>query len=239
VTAGPTRERIDPVRFLSNRSSGKMGYAVAEAARDAGADVVLVSGPVQLCAPRGIRRLEVESAEQMLQAVDGCIGNADIFIAAAAVSDYRSAQVAPEKIKKTQDALMLSLTRTPDILATVAARGKRPFLVGFAAETEQMERYALGKLQAKRLDMIAANLVGDGLGFDRDDNALTVYWPEGREELKLTSKPELARKLVALIAARHGVWAAAQRTRGLDAETPNPAAPAEPVQPRNIDRVAG
>jgi phosphopantothenoylcysteine decarboxylase/phosphopantothenate--cysteine ligase len=203
VSAGPTRERIDPVRFISNRSSGKMGYAVAEAARDAGAKVVLVSGPVQIPAPRGIERIDVESAEQMLHAVEEAVADADIFISAAAVSDYRCAQIAGEKIKKTSDTMTLALSRAPDVLATIGRSGKRLFLVGFAAETENVERNALTKLSSKNLDMIAANKVGDGLGFDKDDNALTVYWRDGKRELSLTSKAALARQLVELIAERY------------------------------------
>lgn len=203
VSAGPTRERIDPVRFISNRSSGKMGYAVAEAARDAGAKVVLVSGPVQISAPRGIERIDVESADQMLQAVQQAVADADIFISAAAVSDYRCAQVASEKIKKTSDTMTLSLARAPDVLATVGRSSKAPFLVGFAAETENVERNALAKLANKNLDMIAANKVGDGLAFDKDDNALTVYWHGGKTELSLTSKAALARQLVEVIAERY------------------------------------
>jgi phosphopantothenoylcysteine decarboxylase/phosphopantothenate--cysteine ligase len=202
VTAGPTRERIDPVRFITNRSSGKMGYAVAEAARDAGAEVVLVSGPVNLPAPRGVRRVCVETAEQMMNAVNADLAGTDIFIAAAAVSDYRPVQVSSEKIKKTSDSLLLALSRTPDILATVAAGSPRPMVVGFAAETQNVERNALAKLEGKRLDMIAANQVGDGLAFDRDDNALTVYWPGGRRELPRAGKAELAARLVAVIAER-------------------------------------
>ncbi len=203
VTAGPTRERIDPVRFISNRSSGKMGYAVAEAARDAGAKVVLVSGPVQVSAPRGIERIDVESAEQMLSAVQQAISDADIFISAAAVSDYRCSEVACEKIKKTSDTMTLALSRAPDVLATVGRSAKPPFLVGFAAETENVERNALAKLSGKNLDMIAANKVGDGLGFDKDDNALTLYWSGGKRELSLTSKGALARQLVDVIAERY------------------------------------
>jgi phosphopantothenoylcysteine decarboxylase/phosphopantothenate--cysteine ligase len=203
VTAGPTRERIDPVRFISNRSSGKMGYAVAEAARDAGAKVVLVSGPVQIPAPRGIERVDVESAEQMLHAVQHAVADADIFISAAAVSDYRCAQIAGEKNKKTSDTMTLALSRAPDVLATIGRSTKHLFLVGFAAETENVERNALAKLSAKNLDMIAANKVGDGLGFDKDDNALTVYWRDGKRELSLTSKAALARQLVELIAERY------------------------------------
>ena len=211
VTAGPTRERIDPVRFITNRSSGKMGYAVAAAARDAGAEVVIVSGPVNLPAPDGVRRVCVETAEQMLAAVNAELAGTDVFIAAAAVSDYRPLQVSAEKIKKTSDSLLLALSRTPDILATVAAGSPRPFVVGFAAETQNVERNALAKLEGKRLDMIAANQVGDGLAFDCDDNALTVYWPDGKLELPRAGKAELAARLVALIAERH---AAALAGRG-------------------------
>ena len=203
ITAGPTRERIDPVRFITNRSSGKMGYAVAEAARDAGANVVLVSGPVQLAAPRGIERVDVESAEEMLSAVQRNIDGTDIFIAAAAVSDYRCGEVACQKIKKTSDTMTLSLSRAPDVLATIGRSAAPPFLVGFAAETENVERNALSKLAAKNLDMIAANQVGDGLAFDKDDNALTVYWPGGKQELSLTSKAALARQLIETIARRY------------------------------------
>jgi phosphopantothenoylcysteine decarboxylase/phosphopantothenate--cysteine ligase len=204
VTAGPTREKIDPVRFISNRSSGKMGYAVAEAAREAGAHVILVSGPVQIPTPRGVERVDVESAEQMLAAVQSNVVGADIFIAAAAVSDYRCRDIACEKIKKTSDTLNLALARAPDVLATVSrSEGRPPFLVGFAAETEHVERNALTKLTNKNLDMIAANKVGDGLAFDKDDNALTVYWQGGKQELSLTSKAALARQLIELIAQRY------------------------------------
>jgi phosphopantothenoylcysteine decarboxylase/phosphopantothenate--cysteine ligase len=203
VTAGPTRERIDPVRFITNRSSGKMGYAVAEALREAGAEVVIVSGPVGVATPRGVRRVDVETAEQMLDAVRAELSGTDIFVAAAAVSDYRPVQAAAEKIKKTSDSLMIALSRTTDILATVAAGTPRPFVVGFAAETQNVERNALAKLEGKRLDMIAANQVGDRLAFDCDDNALTVYWPGGRRELARASKTEVARGLVALIAERY------------------------------------
>jgi phosphopantothenoylcysteine decarboxylase/phosphopantothenate--cysteine ligase len=222
VTAGPTRERIDPVRFITNRSSGKMGYAVAEAARDAGAEVVIVSGPVSLPTPRGVTRVDVETAEQMMNAVNQQLSGADIFIASAAVSDYRAAQVAPEKIKKTSDSMVLALTRTPDILATVAAGSQRPFVVGFAAETQNVERNALAKLEGKKLDMIAANQVGEGLAFDCDDNALTVYWPDGKRELPRAPKCRLAADLVAVIAERF-------HARGR-ASSPSPSA---------LERVAG
>jgi phosphopantothenoylcysteine decarboxylase/phosphopantothenate--cysteine ligase len=205
VTAGPTRERIDPVRFITNRSSGKMGYSVAEAARDAGAEVVLVSGPVHLPAPRGVQRVSVETAEQMLEAVKANLGGTDIFIASAAVSDYRPAQCAAEKIKKTSDSLVLALSRTSDILATVAAGRPRPFVVGFAAETQNVERNALVKLESKNLDMIAANQVGDRLAFDQDDNALTVYWKDGKRELEQGPKSKLAAELLAVIVERYAV----------------------------------
>jgi phosphopantothenoylcysteine decarboxylase/phosphopantothenate--cysteine ligase len=216
VTAGPTRERIDPVRFITNRSSGKMGYAVAEAARDAGAEVVIVSGPVSVPTPAGVRRVDVETAEQMMDAVRAHLPGTDIFIAAAAVSDYRPVQAAAEKIKKTSDSLMLALSRTTDILATVAAGAPRPFVVGFAAETQNVERNALAKLEGKRLDMIAANQVGDGLAFDCDDNALTVYWPGGKRELARAAKRAVAAGLVNVIAER---FASGERVSAMNGET--------------------
>ena len=214
ITAGPTRERIDPVRFITNRSSGKMGFAVAEAARDAGANVVLVSGPVSVCTPRGVTRVDVETAEQMLEAVYRHLPGTDIFIAAAAVSDYRPVQVSGEKIKKTSDSLVLALSRTTDILATVAAGSARPFVVGFAAETQNVERNALAKLEGKNLDMIAANQVGDGLAFDQDENSLTVYWRGGKRELARAGKTRIASELMALIGERYArrSTAAAQGT---------------------------
>lgn len=202
VTAGPTRECIDPVRFISNRSSGKMGYAVARAAREAGAEVILVSGPVQQATPSGVTRVDVESAAEMLAAVESELPGTDIFIAAAAVSDYRANVIAEQKIKKTREALSLAMTRTADILATVAARAEPPFLVGFAAETDNVEQHALAKMEKKNLHMIAANLVGKGLAFDCDENAITVYWPGGKRELGQGPKSELARQLVDLIAER-------------------------------------
>jgi phosphopantothenoylcysteine decarboxylase / phosphopantothenate---cysteine ligase len=213
ITAGPTRERIDPVRFITNRSSGKMGFAVAQAARDAGAEVVIVSGPVNVPTPRGVRRIDVETAEQMMAAVDANLAGTDIFIAAAAVSDYRPMQVASEKIKKTSDSLMLPLSRTTDILATVAAGNQRPFVVGFAAETQNVERNALAKLEGKKLDLICANQVGEKLGFDQDDNALTVYWNGGKRELARCSKAQLAGELVSLIAERHALRGVAGNAR--------------------------
>jgi phosphopantothenoylcysteine decarboxylase/phosphopantothenate--cysteine ligase len=210
VTAGPTRERIDPVRFITNRSSGKMGFAVAEAARAAGADVVLVSGPVNMPTPTGVRRVDVETADQMLAAVRAELANTDIFIASAAVSDYRAREIAEHKIKKTSDELVLQLSRTPDVLSIVSTGSPRPpFVVGFAAETQNVEANALKKLEAKQLDMIAANQVGEGLAFDCDDNALTIYWPGGKRELDRAPKCQLAYELVDVIIER---YAAARAT---------------------------
>ncbi len=204
ITAGPTREPVDPVRYISNRSSGKMGFALAETAARMGAAVTLVTGPVHLPTPSGVRRLEVETAVQMLEAVQGNLDGVDIFIGAAAVSDYRMASPAEHKIKKTRDHMSLELVRNPDILASVSAlpAGQRPYTVGFAAETEKLEEYARGKLSSKGLDMIAANLVGQGKGFDQDDNTLTAYWAEGEQSLGSGAKIDLARLLLKLIASR-------------------------------------
>jgi phosphopantothenoylcysteine decarboxylase/phosphopantothenate--cysteine ligase len=199
ITAGPTRERIDPVRFISNRSSGKMGFAVAQAIREAGAEVVLVSGPVNIATPAGIRRVDVESAADMLAAVLREVENTDIFISTAAVADYRPANPAEQKIKKTSESLDLNMERTSDVLATVAARPNRPFVVGFAAETESVEQNARLKLVKKNLDMIAANEVGHDKAFDCEDNHLIVLTRNGRHDLGKASKVELARKLVAQI----------------------------------------
>jgi phosphopantothenoylcysteine decarboxylase/phosphopantothenate--cysteine ligase len=203
LTAGPTRERIDPVRFISNRSSGKMGFAIAAAARAAGAVVTVVAGPVHLPTPTGVRRVDVESAADMLVAVQREVAGADIFISTAAVADYRPAAPAAQKIKKTASTLDIEVERTVDILATVAAAASRPFVVGFAAETENVEQHARGKLLRKNLDMIAANEVGDDKVFEKDDNALMVLWGGGRQDLGPGSKTELARELVAMIAARY------------------------------------
>lgn len=203
VTAGPTREAIDQVRYLSNRSSGKMGFAVAAAARDAGAKVILVSGPVQLDTPAGVERIDVESARDMFQATHANIDDVDIFIAAAAVGDYHVAEVAPGKLKKTADKLELKLAKTPDILASVARLENGPFTVGFAAETEHLEAYARGKLRDKHLDMIVANLVGPNRGFDQDDNAVDVFWADGHHSIKMAPKAKVASELVPLIAKRY------------------------------------
>ncbi|MBM2854266.1 MAG: coaBC [Steroidobacteraceae bacterium] len=205
VSAGPTREHLDPVRFISNRSSGKMGYAVAQAARDAGATVILVSGPVGIDPPAGVEFVAVESAQQMYDAVHRALVAADIYIGAAAVADYQAPAVAAQKIKKSAEKMQLELVGAPDILVSVAAlTSGRPFVVGFAAETENVEENARAKLTRKRVDMIAANRVGDGLAFDCDDNSLLVLWAGGREEIASCGKPELARRLVALIAKVRG-----------------------------------
>ncbi len=204
ITAGPTRECIDPVRFVSNRSSGKMGFAMAHALYDAGAEVVLVSGPVCLDTPIGVHRVDVETCEQMHAAVQRELPGTAIFVATAAVADYRPAACAEHKIKKRSDTLTLTLARTTDILAQVSASPNRPFLVGFAAETQAVEQHAREKLQAKNLDLIAANEVGHAKAFDCDMNALLVLWGGGgRIELPCASKRELARALTALIIERY------------------------------------
>ena len=204
VTAGPTREAIDPVRYITNRSSGKMGYAVAAAAVAAGAEVVLVSGPTMLPIPPGVEGIAVESAQEMAAAVTAHMDDCQIFIATAAVADYRPAEVADRKIKKREAQLSLALTRNEDILASVAARPNGPFTVGFAAETEDVERYARAKLEAKGLDMIAANRVGQpGSGFDAEYNALTLIWPGGRAELPMADKRVLAQQLMDYVIERY------------------------------------
>ncbi len=202
ITAGPTRERLDPVRYLTNRSSGKMGFAVAAAAREAGAHVTLVSGPVQLPTPAGVTRLDVESARDMYAAVHRHVAEADVFIAAAAVADFQPVTVAKQKIKKQGVSVKLDLEPAPDIVKSVADMAKRPFVVGFAAETNDVEENARSKLKRKKLDMIAANHVGDGIAFDCEDNALTVLWPGGRVEVARGPKLDVARALIALIAER-------------------------------------
>ncbi|NCO73153.1 MAG: bifunctional phosphopantothenoylcysteine decarboxylase/phosphopantothenate--cysteine ligase CoaBC [Shewanella vesiculosa] len=200
ITAGPTREAIDPVRYISNHSSGKMGYSLAQAAAEMGAKVTLVSGPVNLATPPGVTRIDVDSAQQMLEAVIGQVEQHDIFIGCAAVADYRIAAVADQKIKKSAEQMQLALVRNPDILAAVAQHAIRPFTVGFAAETNDVEQYARGKLQRKKLDMIAANDVSiQGLGFNADSNALQVFWQDGSQQLPATDKLTLARQLLTLI----------------------------------------
>jgi phosphopantothenoylcysteine decarboxylase/phosphopantothenate--cysteine ligase len=202
ITAGPTREAIDPVRFISNRSSGKMGFATAQAARALGAKVTLVSGPVSIDTPPGVRRIDVESAQDMYDAVHRELPTMDIFISAAAVADYRPPQAQAQKIKKSGETMHLDLVKAPDILSSVSASKRRPFVVGFAAETERVEQHAREKLLKKNLDMIAANLVGEGLAFDCDDNALLVLWPGGARTLERAAKADIARQLVALIVER-------------------------------------
>ncbi|MCD2449542.1 bifunctional phosphopantothenoylcysteine decarboxylase/phosphopantothenate--cysteine ligase CoaBC [Methylicorpusculum oleiharenae] len=204
ISAGPTREPIDPVRFITNRSSGKMGFALAEAAIEAGAIVTLVSGPVALAPPLNCRIINVESAAQMHEAVIAVAPGSDVYIGAAAVADYSPNANQPEKIKKNETTLILELFKTRDILADVAAfQEQRPFTVGFAAETHDLERYAKDKLAKKNLDMIAANWVGkDQGGFDRDQNALQVYWKGGEKHLEMTDKSQLARQLIKLIAEK-------------------------------------
>jgi phosphopantothenoylcysteine decarboxylase / phosphopantothenate---cysteine ligase len=201
ITAGPTREPIDPVRFISNRSSGKMGFAVAQAARAAGAEVVMICGPVALATPPGIRRIDVESAADMLAAVQAEARPDDIFISTAAVADYRPAQAATQKIKKTEESLALQMARTTDIIGTLAAGQQRPaFVVGFAAETDTVEQNARTKMLRKNLDMIAANEVGHDKAFDCADNELIVLWRTGRKLLPRNAKTQLARELIELIA---------------------------------------
>lgn len=203
VTAGPTREPLDPVRFLTNRSSGKQGYAVASALRDLGADVTLISGPTALPTPAGVRRLDIETAQELLDAALAEGAGADLFVAAAAVADYRAAQIADQKIKKKDSELHLALARTEDVLARVRQAYPALFLVGFAAETEKLEEHARGKLVRKGLDLIAANRVGPGLAFDQDHNSLHVYWNGGAREIAPAAKADVARELAALIAERY------------------------------------
>ncbi len=214
ITAGPTREAWDPVRYLGNRSSGRMGYALARAARQAGAEVTLVSGPTALAPPAGVTTIPVESADEMLAAVAQHIDESDLFIAAAAVADYRPAEPADSKIKKSRhEQLTLTLVRNPDILAWVAQRRPRPFCVGFAAETDDVARHAREKLQRKNLDMICANRVGAGLGFDQPDNALWVAWPDGEVHLPRQPKERLAHRLMEIIIDRYENTHSNQKTR--------------------------
>ncbi len=203
VSAGPTYEDLDPVRFLGNRSSGKMGFAIAASAARLGADVTLVAGPVHLPTPPGVRRVDVRSAGQMHQAVFAALP-ADVYIGAAAVADYTPREPAANKIKKSSESLALDLMRTPDILAEVAARRDAlKLVVGFAAETENVAGYARGKLEAKRLDLIVANRVGvaDG-GFESDQNAMTAYWKDGERAFASAPKTQLADALMDLIVER-------------------------------------
>ena len=210
ITAGPTREAIDPVRYLSNHSSGKMGYAIAEAAVEAGANVILVSGPVDndLSVSHTIKRISVSSAQQMLEQAQAYAPLADIFIAAAAVADYRPVLESTEKIKKSAETMMLQLQRNPDILATIKRQCPWLYTVGFAAETESLESHARKKLDDKGVEMIVANWVGHAAEetngtFGSDDNALKIIWDSGKLDLILASKARLARELMAIIASQY------------------------------------
>ncbi|RDV23946.1 bifunctional phosphopantothenoylcysteine decarboxylase/phosphopantothenate--cysteine ligase CoaBC [Alteromonas aestuariivivens] len=204
ITAGPTREALDPVRYISNHSSGKMGFALAQAAARAGAEVTLIAGPVNLPTPAGCRRLDVESAQQMLDSVLENIAPCDIFIATAAVADYRASIIADNKIKKSDTELTLTFVKNPDILKTVASLESAPFTVGFAAESQNLAEYAKGKLVNKKLDMIAANdITQPGLGFNSDHNALQVFWNSGERSLGPATKTELADALIALVATQY------------------------------------
>lgn len=199
ITAGPTREPIDPVRYITNRSSGLMGFSIAEVFAQAGAAVTLVAGPVRLDTPANVHRVDVETAAQMHEVATSHAAEADIFVGCAAVADYRPANVADQKIKKGDSAPKIELIQNADILADISTGKNRPFCVGFAAETENLGDNAQSKLQRKQLDMIAANCVGENLGFDSPDNALSVYWADGEQQLDRAPKPELARQLVLLI----------------------------------------
>lgn len=202
ITAGPTREALDPVRYISNHSSGKMGFALAQAARQMGASVEIIAGPVALATPTGCERTDVVSAQDMHTAALKSAPDADVFIACAAVADYRAADVADNKIKKNQDQMHISLVKNPDIVADVAALAEncRPYTLGFAAETQDVADYARGKLKRKKLDMIAANNVAvAGQGFNAEDNQITLYWQDQSLSLPLQSKTTLAQAMLKII----------------------------------------
>lgn len=205
ITAGPTREPLDPVRYISNHSSGKMGFALAEAAMNAGAEVTLISGPVNLATPAHVKRIDITSALDMLDAAQSTLEHCDIFIACAAVADYRPTSVAEHKIKKGNEEIMeLHLVKNPDIVATVASAPQRPFTVGFAAETQDVISYARGKLQRKKLDMIIANDVSQaGIGFNSDENAVTVVTHDTETAIAQTGKRQLANQLIEQIAHQY------------------------------------
>lgn len=203
VTAGPTLEDLDPVRFIGNRSSGKMGYAIAAELAAQGADTVLISGPTGLSAPAGVQRVCVRSAAQMLEAAQAHAGACDLFVAAAAVADYRPLVAAEQKIKRRSETLTLELVRNPDIVATIARSAQRPrFVLGFAAETEHVQTHARSKLDSKGLDAVAANQVGEGLAFDCDDNELLLIEREQTTRLARAPKVQIARALVEWLATR-------------------------------------
>lgn len=215
ISAGPTREPIDPVRYVSNRSSGKMGFAIARAAARAGAAVKLVAGPVSLDTPHGVERIDVETAEEMRAAILDNATAAKIYIGAAAIADYRPEFVPPQKIKKTADTMDLHMVKSADVLAEVAALSAGPFTVGFAAETEKLEKYARLKFERKKLDMIIGNQVGSNVCFDSDDNSVLVIWRDGSKEFERMAKCDLAARLVMLIAERYR-----QTTEPTNAPTP-------------------
>jgi phosphopantothenoylcysteine decarboxylase/phosphopantothenate--cysteine ligase len=201
ITAGPTHEAIDPVRYIGNRSTGRMGYALAREALQAGAEVTLISGPVSLDSPAGVKSIPVTSALEMRDAVIGQVSGIDIFIACAAVADYRVADVAPQKLKKSGQSIQLELIPNPDIVGEVAALENKPFTMGFAAETENLEKNALEKLKRKKLDMIAANQVGvEKTGFESNTNELLVLWSDGQQLLALDDKNEIAKQLIDILA---------------------------------------
>ena len=207
ITAGPTIEELDPVRYISNYSSGKMGYAIAQAAAEMGATVNLISGPVNLATPNNVNRINVKSANEMCDAALKLAKKSAIFISCAAVADYRPETIAKKKIKKTDDnnELVIKLVKNPDIVASIAALKKgRPFVVGFAAETNNIKAYALKKLTTKNLDLICANDVSDkSIGFNSDQNALTLYWQNGEQTLPLSSKQQLAKQLLQAVITRY------------------------------------
>ena len=207
VTAGPTIEELDPVRYISNYSSGKMGFAIAKAAAEMGATVNLISGPVNLTTPNNVNRINVKSAKQMYDEALVLAEKSAIFISCAAVADYRAETIAKNKIKKTDDSneLVIKLVKNPDIVASIAGlKEHRPFVVGFAAETNDVKTYALKKLTTKNLDLICANDVSDhNIGFNSDQNALTLYWQNGEQTLPLSSKQQLAKQLLQAVITRY------------------------------------
>ena len=214
ITAGPTQEAIDPVRYISNHSSGKMGYAIAQAAVDLGAKVTLISGPTNLSTPERVTRINIKSAEQLLETSLLLISTTDIFIASAAVADYRPSEIAEHKIKKVdgEDQMIIKLVKNPDIVATVAQHPERPFTVGVAAETRDVKTYAHTKLERKNLDMIVANDVSNtNIGFNSDNNAASIYWPEGQKELELMSKTQIAKEILLTVHATYSKSRAATK----------------------------
>jgi phosphopantothenoylcysteine decarboxylase / phosphopantothenate---cysteine ligase len=221
VTAGPTEEPIDPVRVITNTSSGKMGYAVARAAREAGAEVTLISGPVSLPTPAGVARVDVRTAQEMFEAVKKDAKDADVFISVAAVADYRVKNPSAQKIKKANGHLSLELEENPDILAWVAGQPRPPFCVGFAAESENLAQNAKAKLSKKKLPLIAANIAQDTMG--RDENEVTLYDASGEHRLGRGPKLELARKLVEHVASMMGSAAPEPARQGAGSAAPEPA----------------